>query len=100
MEDKKEPGEEVGSVISSAQAALGEGVQQATGQALSRASGMANNVLAAGRHAAQTASHQVNEQPLLAVIVGFILGYIRAFITPPAPVTSDTVDDSRRRAPR
>jgi hypothetical protein len=37
-------------------------------------------VLAAGRRAAQAASRQVNEQPLMALIVGFALGYIAAFL--------------------
>jgi hypothetical protein len=54
-------------------------VQQTVGQALSQASGVADDVLAAGRHAPQTASRQVNEQPLMVVIAGFALGYVAAF---------------------
>ena len=83
MEGKKEPREEVSSATSAAQGALAgtaEAVQQAAGQALSQASGVADDVLAAGRHAAQTASRQVNEQPLMVVIAGFALGYVAAFL--------------------
>jgi ElaB/YqjD/DUF883 family membrane-anchored ribosome-binding protein len=58
----------------------GEAVEQATEQAWSQATGVADDVLAAGRHAAQAASRQVNEQPLMALIVGFALGYIAAFL--------------------
>jgi ElaB/YqjD/DUF883 family membrane-anchored ribosome-binding protein len=83
MEGKKEPREEVSSATSAAQGSLGEAgeaVQQAAGQALSRAGDVADDVLAAGRHVAQTASRQVNEQPLMALLVGFALGYIAAFL--------------------
>jgi type VI protein secretion system component VasF len=83
MEGKKEPREEVSSATSAAQGALAgtaEAVQQAAGHALSQASGVADDVLAPGRHAAQTASRQVNEQPLMVVIAGFALGYVAAFL--------------------
>jgi ElaB/YqjD/DUF883 family membrane-anchored ribosome-binding protein len=46
----------------------------------SRASGVADDVLAAGRRAAQTAYRQVDEHPLVAVTVGFVLGYIAALL--------------------
>jgi len=37
-------------------------------------------MLDAGRHAVQAASLQVNEQPLMGVIVGFALGYNAALL--------------------
>jgi len=37
-------------------------------------------MLIAARHATQAASRQVNEQPLMAVIVGVTLGYIAALL--------------------
>ena len=58
----------------------GEAVQQAARQAWSQASDVADNMLSAGRDAAQAASRHVEEQPLLAVIVGFALGYIAALL--------------------
>jgi ElaB/YqjD/DUF883 family membrane-anchored ribosome-binding protein len=90
MEGQKEPREEVSSATSAASAATGqveralgeagEAVQRGAGQAWSQASGVADDVLAAGRHAAQTASRQVNEQPFMVVIAGFALGYVAAFL--------------------
>ena len=58
----------------------GEAVQRAAGQAWSQAGDVADDVLAAGRRAAQAGSNQINEQPLLAVIGGFALGYVAAFL--------------------
>jgi ElaB/YqjD/DUF883 family membrane-anchored ribosome-binding protein len=58
----------------------GEAVQQAARQAWSQAGDVADNMLSAGRDAAQAASRHVEEQPLLAVIVGFVLGYIAALL--------------------
>ena len=57
-----------------------EAVQQAARQAWSQAGDVADNMLSAGRDAAQAASRHVEEQPLLAVIVGFVLGYIAALL--------------------
>jgi ElaB/YqjD/DUF883 family membrane-anchored ribosome-binding protein len=58
----------------------GEAVQQAARQAWSQAGDVADNMLSAGRDAAQAASRQVEEQPLLAMIMGFALGYIAALL--------------------
>ena len=58
----------------------GEAVQQAARQAWSQAGDAADNMLSAGRDAAQAASRHVEEQPLLVVIVGFVLGYIAALL--------------------
>jgi hypothetical protein len=58
----------------------GEAVQQTAQQTWSQASGVANDMLVAGRQAAQAASRQVNEQPLLAMIAGLALGYIAAVL--------------------
>ena len=91
MDDKKEPPpKEVSSATSAAKAAtdqveraLGEAeeaVQRAAGRAWSQAGDMADDVLAAGRRAAQAGSHQINEQPLMAVIGSFALGYGAAFL--------------------
>jgi ElaB/YqjD/DUF883 family membrane-anchored ribosome-binding protein len=49
-------------------------------QALSQASDVADDMLAAGRHAVQAATRQVDEQPLMAVIAGFALGYIASWL--------------------
>ena len=90
MNDRKEPPKEVSSITSAAKAATdqveralgeaGDAVQRAAGQAWSQAGDVADDVLAAGRRAAQAGSKQINEQPLLAVIGGFALGYIAAFL--------------------
>jgi hypothetical protein len=37
-------------------------------------------MLTTARHATQAASRQVDEQPLMAAIVGFTLGYIAALL--------------------
>jgi hypothetical protein len=44
------------------------------------ASGVADDMLTTARHATQAASRQVDEQPLMAAIVGFTLGYIAALL--------------------
>lgn len=90
MEGTKKPREEVSSATSAASAAAGqmeralaetgEAVQRAAGQVWSQASDAADNVLAAGRHVTQAVSRQANGQPLMAVIGGFALGYIAAFL--------------------
>ena len=58
----------------------GEAVQQTARQALSQASDVADDLLAAGRHAVQAATRQVDEQPLMEVIAGFALGYIASWL--------------------
>ena len=58
----------------------GEAVQQTARQALSQVSDVADDMLAAGRHAVQAATRQVDEQPLMAVIAGFALGYIASWL--------------------
>jgi ElaB/YqjD/DUF883 family membrane-anchored ribosome-binding protein len=91
MDDKSpQPREGVSSATSAPAAATGqaekalgeagEAVQQAAWQAWSQAGDVADNMLAAGRGAAQAASRRVEEQPLMAVIVGFALGYIAALL--------------------
>jgi ElaB/YqjD/DUF883 family membrane-anchored ribosome-binding protein len=47
---------------------------------LSQVSDVADDMLAAGRHAVQAATRQVDEQPLMAVIAGFALGYIASWL--------------------
>jgi len=47
---------------------------------LSQASDVTDDMLAAGRHAVQAATRQVDEQPLMAVIAGFALGYIASWL--------------------
>jgi ElaB/YqjD/DUF883 family membrane-anchored ribosome-binding protein len=58
----------------------GEAVQQTARQALSQASDVTDDMLAAGRHAVQAATRQVDGQPLMAVIAGFALGYIASWL--------------------
>lgn len=59
---------------------VGEAVQQTARQALSQASDVTDDMLAAGRHAVQAATRRVDEQPLMAVIAGFALGYIASWL--------------------
>jgi ElaB/YqjD/DUF883 family membrane-anchored ribosome-binding protein len=61
-------------------AEAGEAVQQTARQAWSQAGGVADDMLAAGRHAVQAASGQVDERSLMAVIGGFALGYIASWL--------------------
>ena len=91
MDDERvEPREGVSNATSAPPAATGqaekalgeagEAVQHAAQQAWSQASGVADDMLTTARHATQAASRQVNEQPLMAVIVGFTLGYVAALL--------------------
>lgn len=57
-------------------AELRKGVRRAANPAAAAASGPANDILAAGRQAAQVVSRQFDEQPFLMVVAGFALGYI------------------------
>src|ERR1700751_4653135 len=52
----------------------GEGAQQAWSQA----GGVAEDVVDAGRRATRSVSRQIDERPLIAVLVGFALGYVAA----------------------
>src|SRR6202035_4116541 len=58
----------------------GEAVQQTARQALSQASDVADDLLAARRDAVHAATRKVDEQPLMAVIAGFALGYIASWL--------------------
>ena len=51
---------------------------EAAQQAWSQAGGVAEEVVDTGRRATRSASRQIHEQPLMAVIVGFALGYLAA----------------------
>jgi hypothetical protein len=51
---------------------LGEAAQQAWSQA----GGVAEDVVDAGRRATKSVSRQIGEKPLIAVLVGFALGYV------------------------
>jgi hypothetical protein len=45
-------------------------------QAWSQAGGVAEDAVDAGRRATRSVSRQIHENPLLAVLVGFALGYV------------------------
>jgi hypothetical protein len=47
-------------------------------QAWSQAGGVAEDVVGAGRRATRSVSRQIDERPLIAVLVGFALGYVAA----------------------
>ena len=88
-----EAGEAVGERLQSATAATAAAAGQAqkivedaaaataaaAGQAkkvLSDAGGVAQDVVDAGRRATRSVSRQIDERPLIAVLVGFALGYV------------------------
>jgi len=52
----------------------------AIGEAGSQARVVAGDMLATGRQTAQAVSHQFDEQPFLAVLAGFGLGYIAGLL--------------------
>ena len=49
---------------------------EAAQQAWSHAGGVAEDVVDAGRRATESVSRQIHERPLMAVLVGFALGYL------------------------
>jgi ElaB/YqjD/DUF883 family membrane-anchored ribosome-binding protein len=49
---------------------------EAAQQAWSQAGGVAEDVVDAGRSATRSVSRQIGEKPLIAVLVGFALGYV------------------------
>jgi len=49
---------------------------EAAQQAWSQAGGVAEDVVDAGRRATKSVSRQIDENPLLAVLIGFALGYV------------------------
>jgi hypothetical protein len=64
-----------------AQKIVEDAAAAAAGQAkkvLSDAGGVAENVVDAGRRATRSVSRQIDERPLIAVLVGFALGYVAA----------------------
>jgi hypothetical protein len=52
------------------------GAGKAAQEAWSRAGGGAEDVVDAGRRATKSVSRQIGEKPLIAVLVGFTLGYV------------------------
>ena len=58
-----------------AKKALGD-AGEAAQQAWSQAGGVAEDVVDAGRRATRSVSRQIGETPLIAVLVGFALGYV------------------------
>jgi hypothetical protein len=87
-----EAGEALGGRVQSAAAATAAAAGQAqkivedaaaaaAGQAkkvLGDAGGVAKDVVDAGRRATRSVSRQIDERPLIAVLVGFALGYVAA----------------------
>jgi hypothetical protein len=58
--------------VRQAKKVLGDAAQQAWSQA----GGVAEDVVDAGRRATRSVSRQIGEKPLIAVLVGFALGYV------------------------
>jgi hypothetical protein len=56
---------------------LGEAGEVAE-RAWSQAGGVVDDAIDAGRHASRSVSRQIHENPLLAVLTGFALGYVAA----------------------
>jgi hypothetical protein len=52
------------------------GAGKAEQEAWSQAGGVAEDVVDAGRRATKSVSRQIGEKPLIAVLVGFALGYV------------------------
>jgi ElaB/YqjD/DUF883 family membrane-anchored ribosome-binding protein len=81
-----EVGEALGDRVQSATAATAAAAGQAkkvlgdageaAQQVWSQAGGVAENVVDAGRRATRSVSRQIGETPLIAVLVGFALGYV------------------------
>jgi ElaB/YqjD/DUF883 family membrane-anchored ribosome-binding protein len=61
--------------VGQAQKVLSDGGEAAQ-QAWSQAGGVAEDVVDAGRRASRSVSGQIGENPLIAVLVGFALGYV------------------------
>ena len=62
-------------IVEDAAAATAAAVGQAK-KVLSDAGGVAEDVVDAGRRATRSVSRQIDERPLIAVLIGFALGYI------------------------
>jgi hypothetical protein len=102
-------GERVQSATAATAAAAGqaqkivEGAAAATaaaaGQArkvLSDAGGVAQDVVDAGRRATSSVSRQIDERPLIAVLVGFALGYVASWWIHGRSIPERTADDKAR----
>jgi len=62
-------------------------------QAWSQAGGVAEDVVDAGRRATRSVSRQIGEKPLIAVLVGFALGYVAGLWTQGGSRPRRTADD-------
>jgi len=62
-------------------------------QAWSQAGGVAEDVVDAGRRATRSVSRQIGEKPLIAVLVGFALGYVAGLWTQGGSRPGRTADD-------
>jgi ElaB/YqjD/DUF883 family membrane-anchored ribosome-binding protein len=72
-------GERVQSATATTAAAAGQAKKvlgDAAQQAWSQAGALAEDVVDAGRRATRSVSRQIGENPLIAVLVGFALGYV------------------------
>jgi ElaB/YqjD/DUF883 family membrane-anchored ribosome-binding protein len=75
-------GDQVQSATAATAAAAGQAKKvlgdagEAAQQVWSQAGGVAENVVDAGRRATRSVSRQIGETPLIAVLVGFALGYV------------------------
>jgi cell division septum initiation protein DivIVA len=66
---------------------------EAAQQAWSQAGGVAEDVVDAGRRATRSVSRQIGEKPLIAVLVGFALGYVAGLWIQGASRPGRTADD-------
>jgi len=71
---------------------VGEGPQQAWSQA----GGVAEDVVDAGRRATRSVLRQIDEKPLVAVLVGFALGYVASLWIHGHGGPERTADDKAR----
>ena len=63
-------------------------------QAWSQAGGVAEDAVDAGRRATRSVSRQIHENPLLAVLVGFALGYVAGLWVHGGRRSGRTADDT------
>ena len=67
---------------------------EAAQEAWSQAGGVAEDVVDAGRRATRSVSQQIGEKPLIAVLVGFALGYVAGLWVHGGRRSGRTADDT------
>ena len=67
---------------------------EAAQQAWSQAGGVAEDIVDAGRRATRSVSRQIGEKPLIAILVGFALGYVAGLWIHGGRRSGRTADDT------